>query len=89
MLTAHSWIVAGPENLPERLALASELVAVVREEGLPYAEVYAHHMRFLAFVQLLDIREADATLAAARSAALTCSARSTVAFLVAASALLA
>ena len=89
VLTAHSWIVAGPESLPERLALASELVAVGREEGLPYAEVDGHHMRFLALVELGDIKEADATLAAARSAARTGRARGTVAFLVAARALLA
>jgi DNA-binding SARP family transcriptional activator len=88
-LTAHSWIVAGPESLPERLALASELVAVGRDEGLPYAEVDGHHMRFLALVELGDIEEADATLAAARSAARTGRARGTAAFLVAARALLA
>ena len=51
VLTAHSWIVAGPESLPERLALADELVAVGREMGLPYAETDGHHMRFLALVE--------------------------------------
>ena len=68
VLTAHSWIVAGPESLPERLALADELVAVGREAGLPYAECDGHHMRFLALVELGDMEAADDTLAAARSA---------------------
>ena len=89
VLTAHSWIVAGPESLPERLALADELVAVGREAGLPYAEADGHHMRFLALVELGDVEAADDTLAAARSAARTDRARGTVAFLDAARALLA
>ena len=89
VLTAHSWIVAGPESLPERLALTDELVAVGREAGLPYAECDGHHMRFLALVELGDVEAADDTLAAARSAARTGRARGTVAFLEAARALLA
>ena len=89
VLTAHSWIVAGPESLPERLTLADELVAVGREAGLPYAEVDGHHMRFLALVELGDVKAADDTIEAARSAARTGRARGTVAFLVAARALLA
>jgi hypothetical protein len=89
VLTAHLWVVAGPESLPERIALAGELVAVGREEGLPYAEVDGHHMRFLALVELGDVKAADATLAEARSAARTGRARGTVAFLVAARTLLA
>ena len=89
VLTAHSWIVAGPESLPERLALADELVAVGREAGLPYAECDGYHMRFLALVELGDVEAADDTLAAARSAARTDRARGTVAFLDAARALLA
>jgi DNA-binding SARP family transcriptional activator len=88
-LTAHSWIVAGPERLRERLALADELVAVGREAGLPYAECDGHHMRFLASVELGDLEAADDTLATARSAARTGRARGTVAFLEAARALLA
>jgi tetratricopeptide (TPR) repeat protein len=89
VLTAHSWIVAGPESLPERLALADELVAVGRERGLPYAEADGHHMRFLALVELGDVEAVDDTLAAARSAGRTDRARGTVAFLDAARALLA
>jgi DNA-binding SARP family transcriptional activator len=89
VLTAHSWIVAGPESLPERLALADELVAVGREAGLPYAETDGHHMRFMALVELGDVEAADDTLAAARSAARTGRAHGTVAFLDAARALLA
>jgi hypothetical protein len=89
VLTAHSWIVAGPESLPERLALADELVAVGRERGLPYAECDGHHMRFLALVELGDVEAADDTLSAAHSAARTGRARGTVAFLDAARALLA
>ena len=89
VLTAHSWIVAGPESLPERLALADELVAVGRERGLPYAEADGYHMRFLALVELGEVEAADDTLAAARSAARTDRARGTVAFLDAARALLA
>jgi hypothetical protein len=89
VLTAHSWIVAGPESLPERVALASELVAVGRDASLPYAEVDGHHMRFLALVELGDVEAADITLADARAAARTGRARGTVAFLVAARALLA
>jgi DNA-binding SARP family transcriptional activator/tetratricopeptide (TPR) repeat protein len=89
VLTAHSWIVAGPESLPERLALADELVAVGRERGLPYAECDGHHMRFLALVELGDVKAADDTLSAAHSAARTGRARGTVAFLDAARALLA
>jgi hypothetical protein len=89
VLTAHSWIVAGPESLPERLALADELVAVGRERGLPYAECDGHHMRFLALVELGDVAAADDTLSAAHAAARTGRAQGTVAFLDAARALLA
>ena len=89
VLTAHLWIVAGPESLPERLALADELVAVGREMGLPYAETDGHHMRFLALVETGDVEAADDTLAAARSAARTGRAHGSVAFLDAARALLA
>jgi DNA-binding SARP family transcriptional activator len=89
VLTAHSWIVAGPESLPERLALADELVAVGREEGLPYAQADGHHWRFMALVELGDLEAADDTLAAARSAARTGRAHGTVAFLDAARTLLA
>jgi len=89
VLTAHSWIVAGPESLPGRLALADELVAVGRERGLPYAETDGHHMRFLALVELGDVEAADDTLTAARTAARTGRAHGTVAFLDAARALLA
>ena len=42
VLTAHSWIVAGPESLPERLAIADELVAAGRKGRLPYAECDGH-----------------------------------------------
>ena len=79
VLTSHSWIVAGPESLPERLALADELVAVGREAGLPYAECDGQQVRFLAFVELGDIEAADDTLAAAHSAARTDRAQGTVA----------
>jgi len=89
VLTAHSWIVAGPESLPERLALADELVAVGREGGLPYAEADGHHWRFMALVELGDLEAADDTLAAARSTARTGRAHGTVAFLDAARTLLA
>jgi tetratricopeptide (TPR) repeat protein len=89
VLTAHSWIVAGPESLPERLALTEELVAVGREASLPYAECDGYHWRFLTLVELGDVEAADDTLVAARSAARTDRARGTVAFLHAARALLA
>jgi DNA-binding SARP family transcriptional activator len=89
VLTAHSWIVAGPESLPERLALADELVAVGREAGLPYAECDGYHMRFMALVELGDVEAVDDMLAAARSAARTGRAHGTVVFLEAARALLA
>jgi DNA-binding SARP family transcriptional activator len=89
VLTAHCWIVAGPESLPERLALADELVAVGREGGLPYAETDGHQWRFMALVELGDVQAADDTLAAARSAARTAKSHGTVAFLSAARALLA
>ena len=35
VLTSHSWIVAGPERVRERLALADELVAIGREGASP------------------------------------------------------
>jgi DNA-binding SARP family transcriptional activator len=89
VLTAHSWIVAGPESLPERLALADELVAVGREWGLPYAESDGHQWRFMAFVELGAAEAADDTLAAARAAARTGKSHGTVGFLGAARALLA
>ena len=89
VLTAHSWIVAGPERLSERLAVADELVAVGRDAGLPYAECDGQQFRFLALVELGDIDAADVALAAAHAAARTIKSRATVGFLDAARALLA
>jgi hypothetical protein len=89
VLTAHSWIVAGPESVAERLAVADELVAVGRAGGLPYAECDGQQWRFLALVELGDIDAADAALTAAHAAARTTKSRWTVAFLDAARALLA
>jgi hypothetical protein len=89
VLTSHSWIVAGPESVQERLTLADELVAIGREGGLPYAESDGHQWRFMALVELGDVEAADETLAAARSAARTARSHGTVAFLSAARALLA
>jgi DNA-binding SARP family transcriptional activator len=89
VLTAHSWIVAGPESLSERLAIADELVAVGREASLPYAECDGQHWRFLALIELGDIEAADAAHAAAHAAARTARSRWTVAFLDAMRALLA
>ena len=89
VLTSHSWIVAGPESLSERLALADELVAVGRKGRLPYAECDGQQARFLAFVELGDIEAADAAVAAAHAAVRTSKSKWTVAFLDAARALLA
>jgi DNA-binding SARP family transcriptional activator len=88
VLTAHAWIVAGPESLAERMAIADELVAVGREADLPYAECDGQQARFLAFVELGDIAGADAALAAAHAAARTTKSQWTVGFLDAARALL-
>ena len=88
VLTSHSWIVMGPEALPERLALADELVAVGRQ-GHPYAECDGHALRFFALVELADIPAADLAHAAAHSAARTAKSRWTVAHLDSARALLA
>jgi DNA-binding SARP family transcriptional activator len=89
VLTSHSWIVAGPESVSERLALADELVAVGRDAGLPYAECDGHELRFFALVELGDITAADAALSKAHAAARTANSRWTVAFLDAVRALLA
>jgi DNA-binding SARP family transcriptional activator len=88
-LTSHSWIVAGPESVSERLAIAEELVAVGHKAGLPYAECDGHRFRFLALVELGDIEAADSAIAAAHTAARTAKSRWTVAALDAARALLA
>ena len=66
VLTSHCWIVAGPESLPERLAIADELVAVGRAADLPYAECDGQQWRFLAHVERGEVDAADAALAAAR-----------------------
>jgi DNA-binding SARP family transcriptional activator len=89
VLTSHAWIVAGPESVQQRLALADALVAVGREASLPYAECDGQQWRFLALIELGDIEAADAALAAAHAAARTAKSRWTVAFLEAARALLA
>jgi hypothetical protein len=88
-LTSHSWLVAGPESLSERVAVADELVAVGSAVGLPYAECDGQQWRFLALVELGDVEAADAALAAAHAAARTPKSQWTVAFLDAARALLA
>ena len=89
VLTSHSWIVAGPERVRERLALADELVAIGREGGLPHTESDGHQWRFMALVELGDVEAADETLAAAHSAAQTARSHGTVRFLGAARALIA
>jgi DNA-binding SARP family transcriptional activator len=71
VLTAHSWIVAGPESVTERLAVADELVTVGRDAKLPYAECSGQRGRFLAMVELGDIEAADAALAAVHAAVRT------------------
>jgi tetratricopeptide (TPR) repeat protein len=89
VLTSHSWIVAGPERIPERLAIADELVTVGRQAGLPHAECDGQEFRFFAHVERGDIMAADAALAAAHAAAHTVRSRSTAALLDTARALLA
>jgi DNA-binding SARP family transcriptional activator len=89
VLTSHSWVVAGPDSVEERLAVADELVAAGRAGGLPYAACDGQHMRFLAHVELGDVDAADAALAAAHAAARTSKSRWTVGFLDAARALVA
>jgi tetratricopeptide (TPR) repeat protein len=89
VLTAHSWVVAGPESVAERLGVADELVAVARANGLPYAECDGQQARFLASVELGDVKAADAALAAAHRAARTTKSQWTVAFMDSARALLA
>ena len=89
VLTSHCWIVAGPESLSERLAIADELVAVGREVDLPYAECDGQQWRFLALVERGEMEGADAALAAAHAAARTTKSRWTVGFLDAARALIA
>ena len=89
VLTSHCWIVANPESLTERLAIADELVAVGRDADLPYAECDGQQWRFLALVELGDVQAADAALAAAHAAARTTKSQWTVGFLDAARALLA
>ena len=89
VLTSHSWIVAGPESVTERLAVADELVTVGRDAGLPYAECNGQRARFHALVELGDIEAADAALAAAHAAVRTIWSQWTVGFMDAARALLA
>jgi DNA-binding SARP family transcriptional activator len=89
VLTSHSWIVAGPDSLSERLAVADELVAIGRKAGLPYAECDGQQARFQASVELGDIEAADSAVAAAHAAARTTKAQWMVGWLDAARALLA
>ena len=89
VLTSHCWIVAGPESLAERLAIADELVTVGREADLPYAECDGQQWRFLALVELGEVQAADAAVAAAHAAARTTKSQWTIGFLDAARALLA
>ena len=89
VLTSHSWIVAGPDSLSERLAVADELVAIGRKAGLPYAECDGLQARFPASVELGDIEAADSAVAAAHAAARTTKAQMMVGWLDAARALLA
>jgi class 3 adenylate cyclase len=89
VLTSHSWIVAGPDSLSERLAVADELVAIGRKVGLPYAECDGQQARFQACVELGDIAAADSAVAAAHAAARTTKAQWMVGWLDAARALLA
>jgi DNA-binding SARP family transcriptional activator len=81
VLTSHSWIVAGPESVSERLAVADELVAVGREAGLPYAECDGQQWRMLALIELGEVEGVDAALAAAHAAVRTTRSRWTVGFL--------
>ena len=89
VLTSHSWIVAGPESVTERLAVADELVTVGRDARLPYAECNGQRARFHALVELGDIEAADAALAAAHAAVRTIWSHWTVGFMDAARALVA
>ena len=89
VLTSHSWIVAGPDSLSERLAVADELVAIGRKAGLPYAECDGQQAQFQASVELGDIEAADSAVAAAHAAARTTKAQWMVGWLDAARALLA
>ena len=81
VLTSHSWIVAGPESVSERLAVADELVAAGREAGLPYAECDGQQWRMLALIELGEIEAVDAALAAAHAAVGTTKSRWTVGYL--------
>jgi eukaryotic-like serine/threonine-protein kinase len=89
VLTSHSWVVAGPDSLSERLAVADELVAIGRKAGLPYAECDGLQARFPASVELGDIEAANSAVAAAHAAARTTKAQMMVGWLDAASALVA
>jgi DNA-binding SARP family transcriptional activator len=88
VLTSHSWIVAGPESVDERLAVADELVTVGRDADLPYAVCNGQRARFHALLELGDIEAADAALAAAHTAVRTIWSHWTVGFMDAARALL-
>jgi tetratricopeptide (TPR) repeat protein len=88
VLTSHSWIVAGPECVDERLAVADELVTVGRDADLPYAVCNGQRARFHALLELGDIEAADAALAAAHAAVRTIWSHWTVGFMDAARALL-
>jgi hypothetical protein len=88
VFTSHSWIVAGPESVHERLEVADELVAVGRDADLPYAVCNGQRGRFHALVELGDIEAADAALAAARAAVRTIWSQWTVGFMDVARALL-
>jgi hypothetical protein len=81
VLTSHSWIVAGPDSLAQRIAVADELVAVARAASLPYAECDGQQFRFLALIESGDIEGADAARAAAHAAVRAPKSRWTVAYL--------
>src|SRR5918992_1018166 len=65
VLNSHCWIVAGPERLSERLAIADELVAVGRKADLPYAECDGQQWRFFAPLGVGGVEGAGAPPAAA------------------------
>jgi tetratricopeptide (TPR) repeat protein len=65
VLAGHSWGARGPDNLDERLATATELVALGESLGDPEAAFWGHLMRAWDHLELGDLEpaEVDATMA--------------------------
>jgi tetratricopeptide (TPR) repeat protein len=64
VLDLRQWMLWGPDNLEQRLATASEMVAIAREARDFEALLNAHRARLGAMLEMGEIHEVDAEIAA-------------------------